>query len=159
MSQDQRGTLDTYTGAYDAAGEVTSQSPVSGSGGTTSTFSYDTLGDQTAQSGAASNSYGYNAAAQLTSATTSSASASYLYNGNGLEAASTASGTTNQLTWSSDTSMPVVLADSNDYYIYDPNDTPIEQVATAASTWLRPSNEGSRWRSACICRGEHSVAQ
>lgn len=134
LSQDQGGTLDTYTGAFDAAGEVTSQTPISGSGGTTSTYSYDTLGDQTAQSGGASDSYGYNAATQMTSATTAAGSASYLYDGNGLESASTVSGTTNQLTWSADTSVPVVLADSTNDYIYGPNDTPIEQVATASST-------------------------
>ena len=84
------GPLNTYTQAFDAAGEVTSQTPVGGSGGSTSTYSYDTLGDQTsATSGTTTSTYGFDAAGHMTGATTPAAGTSYLYNGNGLEAGAT----------------------------------------------------------------------
>jgi hypothetical protein len=41
------GNFDSYTQAFDNAGETTSQTPISGSMGSSSTYSYDTLGDRT----------------------------------------------------------------------------------------------------------------
>jgi RHS repeat-associated protein len=87
-SHDSAGNFDTHTQAFDDAGEVTSQSPVSGSHGSSSTYAYDTLGDQTAVvSGGATTSYDYNQAGWMTSATTPTQSATYLYSGDGLGAA------------------------------------------------------------------------
>ncbi len=96
LSSHSAGTLDTYTQAYDAAGEVTSQTPIAGSGGSTTNYSYDTLGAQTQASGSASATYAYNGAGQMALATTSSGTTSYLYNAEDLEVAATKAGTT---TW------------------------------------------------------------
>ena len=84
------GSVDTYTQSYDDAGEVTSQSPASGSGGSPSAYSYDSLGDQTqaVTAGQGATNDGFNQAGQLSSASTPTGSASYLYTGDGLEGAS-----------------------------------------------------------------------
>ena len=92
-NHDNGGNFDTYTQAYDSAGEITSQTPTTGSGGVSTTYSYDTAGDQiTAASAPGTTSYGYSSSAQMTSATSPAGSASYLYDGNGLEAATTTIG-------------------------------------------------------------------
>jgi len=100
------GSTDTYTQAYDNAGEVTSQAPVSTSGGSTTSYSYDTLGDQTGAGGGTNATYAYNGAGQMASAITPTTTTNYLYNGDGLEgAASQIAGST---VWN-----PPVDVDSN----------------------------------------------
>ena len=96
LSAHSGASLDTYTQTFDAAGEVTSQTPIAGSGGSTTDYSYDTLGAQIQATGGTSATYAYNGAGQMASATTSNGSTSYLYNAEGLEAAATKAGTT---TW------------------------------------------------------------
>jgi RHS repeat-associated protein len=84
---DSTGNFDTYTQSFDNDGEVTGQTPMTGSGGSSSTYGYNTLGDQTeAVTGSITTTDTYNQLGQLTSATTPSTSASYLYDGGGLEA-------------------------------------------------------------------------
>jgi len=96
------GSVDTYTQSFDNAGEVTGQSPIAGSGGSSSTYSYDMLGDQTQSvTGSNATEQGFNQAQQMTSATTTAGSAGYLYTGDGLEAAASAS--TGAPTWGSPT--------------------------------------------------------
>jgi YD repeat-containing protein len=87
-SHDSSGNFDTYSQVFDGDGEVTAQSPISGSHGVSSTYTYDTLGDQTqfALTGTATTLDGYDQVGQLASATTPAALATYLYNGDGLEA-------------------------------------------------------------------------
>jgi RHS repeat-associated protein len=89
-SHDSSGNFDTYTGSYDNDGELTNQGPVSGSNGTTSGYTYDTLGDQTNAVSSTATNYSFNQAAQMTGVLTAAGStATYLYNGYGLEAAAT----------------------------------------------------------------------
>ena len=97
-SHDSTGNFDSYSGSYDNDGQLTSQVPVSGSNGTTSGYTYDTLGDQTKAVSSTAANYSFNQAAQMTGVLTPSGStATYLYNGNGLEAAvTTARGTAPQ---------------------------------------------------------------
>jgi RHS repeat-associated protein len=87
-SHDSSGNFDTYSQVFDGDGEVTAQSPVSGSHGVASTYAYDTLGDQAqfALTATATTAYGYDQVGQLASATTPVALATYLYNGDSLEA-------------------------------------------------------------------------
>jgi RHS repeat-associated protein len=93
-SHDASGNLDTYTQAFDSAGEVTSQTPVTGSMGTRTTYGYDALGDQNqAASASGTTTYGFDQAGQMTSATSPSGSTEYLYSGAGLEAATEPVGT------------------------------------------------------------------
>ena len=90
-SHDGSSNFDSYTQTFDNAGETTSQTPISGSMGSSSTYSYDTLGDRTTTvTGSATTSYGFNQAGQMVS--TSPNNTSYLYTGDGLEAASEAPG-------------------------------------------------------------------
>ncbi len=85
-SHDGSGNFDTYTQTFDNAGEVTGQSPVSGSHGSSSTYIYDTLGAQVSASGS-STTYGYDALGRLTStATAPLAGTSDAYTGDGLVA-------------------------------------------------------------------------
>ena len=67
-AHDSSGNFDTYTQAFDNAGELTSQTPVTGSSGTTSNYTFDTLGDLTSASGASGSgsSYGYNSLGEMT---------------------------------------------------------------------------------------------
>ena len=98
-SHDTSGNLDTYTQAFDSAGEVTSQTPNAGSHGVTSTYSYDTLGDQTqTTAGSTSTTYAFNQAGQMTSAASASGPTTYLYTGAGLEALA-ATPVSNNLIW------------------------------------------------------------
>ena len=88
-SHDSAGNFDTYTQVANSTEGVTSQTPVSGSGGSTTDYTYDTLGDlATAVVGSATTTYSYN---QLGEMTTDAAglTSSYQYTGDGLEAATT----------------------------------------------------------------------
>ena len=108
-SHDASGNFDTYTQTFDAAGEVTGQGPVTGSSGSSSTYSYDTLGDQShAVSGSSTSTYGFNQIGQMTSFTDAS-STGYQYNGDGLETANTSPG----LAWSGTTSVDGASLDAN----------------------------------------------
>ncbi len=91
-SHDSSANFDTYTQAFDASGEVTSQTPVSGSHGVTATYSYNTLGNQTqGVAGSATSNYGFNQVGEMTSFSQTN-STTYQYTGDGLEAASQISG-------------------------------------------------------------------
>ena len=88
-SHDSAGNFDTYTQVANSTEGVTSQTPVSGSGGSTTDYTYDTLGDlATAVVGSATTTYSYN---QLGEMTTDAAglTSTYQYTGDGLEAATT----------------------------------------------------------------------
>jgi RHS repeat-associated protein len=86
-NHDPSYSFDTYTQTFDNAGEVTAQTPIAGSWGSASSYSHDTLGDLTQTvTGSATNTYGYNQAGQMTTATLpAGASTGYLYNSDGLE--------------------------------------------------------------------------
>ncbi|HUB69610.1 MAG TPA: RHS repeat-associated core domain-containing protein [Acidimicrobiales bacterium] len=133
---DSSGDFDTYTQSFDDNGEVTAQAPVSGSGGSSSSYTYDTLGDQaTVLTSTATTTYGYDQVGQLSSFTPPSASGTtYLYDGDGLEAASTTASTTTQYTWDVSGSLPLLLSDGSYDYVYGPGTTPVEQVALSTST-------------------------
>lgn len=87
-SHDTSGNFDTYTQAVDNTGAVTSQTPISGSHGSASTYATDTLGDRTSTTtGSTTTSYGFNQVGQM--ASTSPSGSSYLYSGDGLQSAAT----------------------------------------------------------------------
>jgi len=87
-SHDSTGSFDTYAQTYDGAGEVQSQSPVTGSAGVGSSYGYDSLGDQTSvTSGGSADTYQFNQAGKMTTTSLPGQSSNYLYTGDGLEAA------------------------------------------------------------------------
>jgi RHS repeat-associated protein len=125
---DGSGNFDTYDQSFDAAGEATDQTPVAGSAGSTTSYAYDTLGDLTgAVTGSSSTTYSYDQLGEMVGAVAGQTS-TYEYSGAGLEAAASSGGTTSQLTWNTTGSLPLVLSDGTNDYVYGPNDEPVEQV-------------------------------
>jgi RHS repeat-associated protein len=120
---------------------------VSGSHGSSSTFTYDTLGDQTQVATATATTYGYDQAAQMTTATTPAGETSFLYNGDGLVAAETTGATTSEYTWDTNVALPLLLSDGANDYVYGPDGTPVEQVdlATSTPTYMTYSPADSTW--------------
>ena len=131
---DASGNLTTLpdgaSGTYDHASELTSSS-LSG----TTSYTYDADGERTqATHGTTIMSATYNGAQELTSYTNAAADMSAAsYDGDGLRAATTTTptggtATSEDFTWDTTSTVPHLLQDSDNAYIYGPNDTPIEQV-------------------------------
>lgn len=150
LSEHAGGSFDTFNQTFDAAGEVTTQNPAAGSGGSATAYAYDTLGDLTGvASGSTTLTYGYDQAGRLTTATSAASSASYLYDGDGLEAASQPAqpGALSQLTWDVNGSLALLLSDGANDYVYGPGDTPLEQVTldTSTATYMTYVSADSTW--------------
>ena len=71
---------------------------------------------------------------QVLSSTPTVPTATYTYNGDGLRTSETASTGTQHFTYDTVASVPEVLNDGNNSYIYGPNGLPIEQVSSAGSS-------------------------
>jgi RHS repeat-associated protein len=126
---------DTYTESSDSADELSSQTAIAGSGAS-SRFTYDTIGDQVSDtSSGATVDYGFDSIGQMTSYTAAGSTSTYLNTGAGLEAAVKGpSGAVAQLTWdTSDSSTPLLVSDSKDYFVYGPGDVPVEQFNVTSS--------------------------
>ena len=140
IAYDPAGNIETASGyissttmsqSSDAADEVTSQDYNS----EPATISYDTIGDQTANSGT-SDTYDYDQTGDLTSASvTGSGTSSYLVNGDGLEAQTTVDSTVNsQFVWNDATSsLPLIMSDGTNDFLYGPSTTPVEQFNITSS--------------------------
>jgi RHS repeat-associated protein len=124
--------------AYDPSGELTNS--------TTATYTYDDLGQRTVltpTTGAAT-SYTYDQAGNLSSISRATATSMETYSGDGLLASQTAGGTTASYTWDTTQSVPLLLSDTTNSYIYAPNGLPIEQVSvTGTPTYLHHDQLGS----------------
>ena len=85
-SHDAQGNFDTYTQVPNPNEAVTSQTPISGSKGSTTTYTYDSLGDlATALVGSSTTTYSYNQLGEMTS-DAAALTSTYQYTGDGLEA-------------------------------------------------------------------------
>lgn len=125
---------------YDAASQLKS------GGGTT--FTFDKLGERTKASpeGGSATTYGYDQAQNLISIKreTPKIEDSYSYDGNGLRQSETISGTTKHLAWDiASSSLPLVLYDGTNYYLYGPEGLPVEQIAAETATYLHHDQQGS----------------
>ncbi|MGD0748329.1 MAG: RHS repeat-associated core domain-containing protein [Acidimicrobiales bacterium] len=111
---------------YDDADEVTSQDG--------NIFTSDTIDDE-ASDGSRGASYGYDQAGRMTSANISGTTTHYLVNGQGLEAATTnGSAVTSQLVWNNaSSSLPLIMSDGTNDYVYGPGSTPVEQYDITSS--------------------------
>ena len=68
---------------------------------------------------------------------------SYAYDGNGLRASQTVSGTTTYFTWDMTEGLPLLLSDTTNSYIYGPGGLPIEQISSGGTvTYLHHDQQG-----------------
>ena len=152
-SADDPTNLGGVTEEFDSAGQLcwsTSATVTSPTCATTpsgaTTYTYNTVGERTATtpaSGTAS-SFGYNQAKELTTASTPSGSGTYAYNGDGLRTAKTVSGVTTQFTWGTVAAGgTALLTDGTTSYLYGPDNLPIEQTSTTATSYFVHDDLGS----------------
>jgi len=94
--------------------------------------------------------YGYDQAGELTSVErpkegeTPEIKDTYAYNGEGLRASQTISGTTTYLTWDMTEGLPLILSDTTNSYIYGPGGLPVEQISSGGTvTYLHHDQQGS----------------
>jgi RHS repeat-associated protein len=132
------------TNTYDAANELAT--------GTNVTYSHDELGERTKRtpSTGPATTYGYDQAQNLTSVSrpvegeTPKIEDSYTYNGDGLRASQTISGTTTYLSWELAQGVPSVLDDGTYSYIYGPGGLPVEQIDHSGNVlYLHHDQQGS----------------
>ena len=67
----------------------------------------------------------------------------YAYDGTGLRASQTVSGTTSHLTWDTSSGLPLLLDDGQTSYIQGPGGLPVEQVSEGAPTFYHHDQLGS----------------
>jgi RHS repeat-associated protein len=136
--------IGTGTYKYNAASQLET--------GPSLTYTYDELGERTKTTPTTgpATTYGYDQAENLTSAerpkegATPEIKDTYAYDGNGLRASQTISGTTTYLVWDMTEGLPLVLSDTTNSYIYGPNGLPIEQISSGGTiTYLHHDQQGS----------------
>jgi RHS repeat-associated protein len=120
--------------------------------GTGTTYAYDELGERTKatpEKGGAT-TYGYDQTGNLTSVERPEKESvpkiedSYAYNGEGIRTSQTISGTTSYFAWDMSESIPLILSDGTNSYIYGPGGVPVEQISGAeAPTYLHHDQQGS----------------
>jgi RHS repeat-associated protein len=119
--------------------------------GTSATYAYDELGERTKTTPSAgpATTYGYDQAGNLTSAErpkegeTTEIKDTYAYDGNGLRTSQTISGTTTYLIWDFSETLPLLLSDGTNSYIYGPGGLPVEQINGETPTYLHHDQQGS----------------
>lgn len=100
------------------------------------TFSFDKLGNRTKATPEAGpvTTYGYDQADNLVSVSRAGEGEvkkiedAYAYDGNGLRASQTISGTKKSLAWDVSGGLPLLLSDGTNSYVYGPGDLPIAQI-------------------------------
>ncbi len=125
--------IGTGTYKYNAASQLET--------GPSLTYTYDELGERTKTKPATgpATTYGYDQAENLTSVerpkegATPEIKDTYAYDGNGLRASQTISGTTTYLVWDMTEEIPLVLSDTTNSYIYGPDGLPIEQISSGGT--------------------------
>jgi RHS repeat-associated protein len=94
-------------------------------------------------------SYAYDQAGNLTAVEREEAGEipaieeAYAYDGTGLRASQTVSGTTSHLTWNTSGGLPLLLDDGHASYIYGPQGLPIEQISEETPTIYHHDQLGS----------------
>ncbi len=129
---------------FSGSGSGTCGSPPAGA----TTYSYSNEGNRTATTPSSGTTYafGWTEANQMKSATPSVGNAtSYVYDGNSLLQSETTASTTTDFTWNVQPSLPLMLSDGTNYYIYGTGTDPIEQIAVSggATSYLLSDQLGS----------------
>jgi RHS repeat-associated protein len=86
---------------------------------------------------------GYDQANRLVTWQQGSTSASYAYTGDGLRMSKTLGGTRQPFAWDLTSSVPLLLSDGSNEYVYGPSGLPVEQVATSSSLYFHHDQIGS----------------
>jgi RHS repeat-associated protein len=129
---------------YDNADELES--------GAGATYTYNEMGERTKTTPGTgpATTYGYDQAGNLTSVerpkegATSEIKDTYTYNGEGLRASQTVSGTTSYMAWDTAENTPLILSDGTNSYIYGVDSLPIEQINGAEKAqYLHHDQAGS----------------
>jgi RHS repeat-associated protein len=142
-------TIGSETYSYDAASELEKGVLKKA---TVNTYSYDEVGERT-QSKPASGpaaKYGYDQAGNLITVTRAhegevpAIEDSYAYDGTGLRALETVSGTAHYLAWDLSEGLPLILNDGANSYVYGPGGLPVEQISGEGSAvYLHHDQQGS----------------
>lgn len=104
-------------------------------------FVYDARGNRiTSVVGGVTRTLSYNGANELTGI---SSGTSYAYNGDGLRVSKTVGGTTTHFVWNESEPVPGLLAAGETYYVYGPNEEPIEQISGSTASFLHQDQQGS----------------
>ncbi len=143
-SADNPTKIPGSTNTYDNADQLKT--------GTSLTYTYDELGERTKRtptSGSAT-TYAYDQAGNPISITRpkegliAELKDTYTYDGNGLRASQTISGTASFLTWNPTGGLPLLLNDTTNSYIYGPGGLPVEQISSSGTvTYLHHDQQGS----------------
>jgi RHS repeat-associated protein len=145
---------------YDAANNPTKTGPSTNTfnaddqleKGTNATYAYDQGGERTktAPSFGPATTYTYNLAGNLASVELAKEGKkagftdTYTYDGNNLRASQTVTGVQSFFAWQMTESLPLLLSDGTNSYIYGPNDLPIEQISSGGTvTYLHHDEQGS----------------
>jgi tripartite motif-containing protein 71 len=135
----------TNSYAFDAASELET-------GPGTTKYAYNEQGQRTKTTPTTgpATTYGYNQAENLTTITRPEEGAtpkiedSYGYDGSGLRASQTISGTTTYMTWNTTEQIPLLLNDTTNNYILGPEGAPIESIASGGTVlYLHRDQAGS----------------
>jgi len=132
---------DGISQAFDAASEVVSATGGGARPGTT-TYTYDAQGNRTgmASAGGRAITLTYDQAGRLTGYGTR---ARYSYDGDGLRAAKTVDGAKTAFTWDEVGSVPMLMADGADLYVYGPGGLPLEKITDTTPVYLLHDQQGS----------------
>jgi RHS repeat-associated protein len=133
----------TSTNTYDNADQLKT--------GTGLTYTYDEQGERTKTTPTTgpATTYSYDQAGNLTSVErpkegeTGEIKDSYAYDGNGLRASQTITGTTSYLIWDMTKGLPLILNDGTSSYIYGPGNVPVEQISGEKAVFLHHDQAGS----------------
>jgi RHS repeat-associated protein len=137
-------TIGSGTYKYDAASELETGPSVK--------YTYNEVGERTKTiptTGPAT-TYGYDQADNLTTVERPAEGATpkiedtYAYNGDGIRASETITGTTHYLSWDTSEKLPLLLNDGTNNYIYGPGGGPIEQINSEEKPqYLHHDQQGS----------------
>jgi RHS repeat-associated protein len=118
---------------WSGAGSGSCSSPPSGA----TTYSYSNEGNRSATtpSTGISDAYTWSEANLLTGVTPSTGlPTSYAYDGNNLLQSETTGSNTTEFTWDTQSSVPLLLSDGTNYYIYGAGNSPIEQISVSTGS-------------------------
>ena len=141
--------IEKTTYAYNAADELENSVLKKA---TAATYAYNELGERTKTTPSAgpATTYGYDQAGSLISVERPEKESvpkiedAYAYNGEGLRASQTISGTASYLAWGMAEELPLILSDGTNSYIYGPGGLPVEQISSGGTaTYLHHDQQGS----------------